>query len=59
MSIALEARAGVSPRRFLAVVGPVFGKLPPVEEIPRPRLPRLKVTRLMIPWLIATIGGAS
>jgi rifampicin phosphotransferase len=55
MSIALEARVGVSARWFLAVVGPVFGKLPPAEEIPRPRLPRLKVTRSMIPWLIAAI----
>jgi rifampicin phosphotransferase len=55
MSIALEALVGISPRRFLAIVGPVFGKLPPVEEIPRPRLPRLRATRLMIRRLLALI----
>jgi len=55
MSIALEALVGLSPRRFLAIVGPVFGKLPPVEEIPRPRLPRLRATRLMAGRLLALI----
>ena len=53
MSIALEALVGISPRRFVAIVGPVLGKLPPVEEIPRPRLPRWKATRLMLPATIA------
>jgi rifampicin phosphotransferase len=59
MSIALERLVGVSPRWFLATVGPVFGKLPPAEDIPRPRLPRLKATRLMIPALAAQIRRAS
>ncbi|MGD0239916.1 MAG: PEP/pyruvate-binding domain-containing protein [Streptosporangiaceae bacterium] len=45
MSISLEALAGVPPRRFVTFFGPVLGKLPPVEDIPRPRLPRAKVIR--------------
>jgi phosphohistidine swiveling domain-containing protein len=49
ISISLEALAGISPRRFAALLGPVLGKLPPIEEIPRPRLPRWKVVRLMVP----------
>ena len=53
MSIALEALVGISPRRFVAILGPVLGKLPPVEEIPRPHLPRWKATRLMLPAAIA------
>jgi phosphohistidine swiveling domain-containing protein len=59
MSIALERLVGISPRWFLATVGPVFGKLPPAEDIPRPRLPRLKLTWLMIPALAAQIRRAS
>ncbi|HME65318.1 MAG TPA: PEP/pyruvate-binding domain-containing protein, partial [Streptosporangiaceae bacterium] len=55
MSISLEARVGISPRRFAALFGPVLGKLPPVEEIPRPRLPRWKATRLMVPATVAMI----
>jgi len=55
MSITLEALVGLSPRRFLAIVGPVFGKLPPVGEIPRPRLPRLRATRLMAGRLLVLI----
>ena len=54
MSISLEALAGISPRRFAALFGPVLGKLPPIEEIPRPRLPRWKVIRLMVPAAVAT-----
>ena len=53
MSISLEALVGISPRRFAALFGPVLGKLPPVEEIPRPRLPRWKATRLMVPATVA------
>ena len=53
MSISLEALAGISPRRFAALLGPVLGKLPPIEEIPRPRLPRWKATRLMVPAIVA------
>jgi len=55
MSISLEALAGISPRRFAALFGPVLGKLPPVEEIPRPRLPRWKATRLMVPATVALL----
>ncbi len=53
MSISLEGLVGISPRRFVALVGPVLGKLPPVEEIPRPHLRRWKATRLMLPATIA------
>jgi pyruvate,water dikinase len=53
MSISLEALIGISPRRFAALFGPVLGKLPPVEEIPRPRLPRWRATRLMVPATVA------
>ncbi len=55
MSISLEALAGISPRRFVALFGPVLGRLPPVEEIPRPRLPRWKATRLMVPATAAML----
>ncbi len=55
MSISLEALAGISPRRFAALLGPVLGKLPPVEEIPRPRLPRWKAIRLMVPAAVAML----
>jgi rifampicin phosphotransferase len=55
MSISLEAMVGISPRRFAALFGPVLGKLPPVKEIPRPRLPRWKATRLMVPATVAMI----
>ena len=55
MSISLEALAGISPRRFAALFGPVLGKLPPIEEIPRPRLPRWKVIRLMVPAAVAIL----
>jgi rifampicin phosphotransferase len=53
MSVSLEALAGISPRRFAALFAPVLGKLPPIEEIPRPRLPRWKATRLMVPAAVA------
>jgi pyruvate,water dikinase len=55
MSISLEALAGISPRRFAALFGPVLGKLPPIEEIPRPRLPRWKVIRLMVPAAVGLL----
>src|ERR1700677_536536 len=55
ISISLEALAGISPRRFAVLLGPVLGKLPPIEEIPRPVLPRGKVLRLMAPYAIATL----
>ncbi len=53
MSISLEALVGISPRRFAALLGPVLGKLPPIEEIPRARLPRWKAVRLMVPATVA------
>jgi len=52
MSISLEALVGISPRRFAALLGPVLGKLPPIEEIPRPRIPRWKGIRLTVPAAI-------
>ena len=55
MSISLEALAGISPRRFAALFGPVLGKLPPVKEIPRPRLPRWKAFRLMVPAAVTLL----
>jgi pyruvate,water dikinase len=59
MSISLEALAGISPRRFAALVGPVSGKLPPIEEIPRPRLPRWKAIRVMVPAVMVCGARAS
>ena len=55
MSVSLEALAGISPRRFTALFGPVLGKLPPIEEIPRPRLPRWKAIRLMVPAAVTLL----
>ena len=55
MSISLEALAGIPSRRFAALFGPVLGKLPPIEEIPRPRLPRWKVIRLMVPAAVTLL----
>jgi rifampicin phosphotransferase len=55
MSISLEALIGITPRRFATLFGPVLGKLPPVKEIPRPRLPRWKATRLMVPATVAML----
>jgi rifampicin phosphotransferase len=55
MSIALEAVIGLSPRRFAALFGPVLGKLPPVQDIPRPRLPRWKVIRLTVPAAVTMV----
>jgi pyruvate,water dikinase len=55
MSISLEALAGILPRRFAALFGPVLGKLPPIQEIPRPRLPRWKVIRLMVPAAVGLL----
>jgi len=48
IAIALEALIGISPRRFGTLFGPVLGKLPPVGDIPRPRLPRWKATWPML-----------
>ncbi len=53
VSMALEALIGISSRRFVALFGPVLGRLPPLEEIPRARLPRWKARRLMVPATLA------
>ena len=55
MSISLEALAGISPRRFVTLLGPVLGKLPPVEDIPRPQLPRWKATRQTVAAVAAML----
>ena len=55
MSMALEALIGISPRRFVALFGPVLGRLPPLGEIPRARLPRWKASRLMLPATFALL----
>ena len=55
MSMSLEALVGISRRRFVALFGPVMGRLPPVEEIPRARLPRWKASRLMVPATFASL----
>jgi rifampicin phosphotransferase len=55
VSMALEALIGISPRRFVALFGPVLGRLPPLEEIPRARLPRWKASRLMLPATFALL----
>lgn len=52
MSMALEALVGISPRRFVSLLSPVVGRLPPAEEIPRPRLPRVKVMAKRVPVLV-------
>jgi len=53
IAISLEALVGITPRRFAVLFGPVLGKLPPLREIPRPRLRRWQGTRLMVPATIA------
>lgn len=51
VSMALEALVGISPRRFVSLLSPIVGRLPPVEEIPRPRLPRVTVMARRVPAL--------
>jgi rifampicin phosphotransferase len=48
MMMSLEALIGFPPGRLIALLGPVFGRLPPAREIPRARFPRWKVFRLMV-----------
>jgi hypothetical protein len=55
ISISLEALVGITPRRFAVLFGPVLGKLPPIGEIPRPRIPRWKCIRLMVPATVAMV----
>ncbi len=52
VSMALESLVGISPRRFISLLSPVVGRLPPVEEIPRPRLPRVKLMAKRVPALV-------
>jgi phosphohistidine swiveling domain-containing protein len=55
VSMALDALVGISPRRFVAYFGPVLGRLPPLDEIPRAHLPRWKASRLMVPATFAML----
>jgi phosphohistidine swiveling domain-containing protein len=55
MSMSLEALVGISRRRFVALFSPVLGRLPPLGEIPRARLPRWKASRLMVPATFASL----
>lgn len=53
MSVALAAASGVSGERFLALMEPAFGKLPPGVQVPRAQVPRWTVLRMMISTTIA------
>ena len=55
VSMALEALIGISSRRFIAYFGPVLGRLPALDEIPRAPLPRWKASRLMVPATFAMV----
>ena len=55
VSMSLEARIGISSRRFVTYFGPVLGRLPSLEEIPRAHLPRWKASRLMVPATFAMV----
>ena len=58
MSASLGRVAGISVRRFVRLSEPVFGKLPPAQEIPLVRLPRWRVIRLMVPLIVTTMRRA-
>lgn len=58
MSASLAGAAGISVRRFVRLSEPVFGKLPPGEEIPLVQLPRWKIIRLMLPVIVTTMRRA-
>lgn len=53
MTLALAAVSGISARRYLALTEPVFGKLPPGVQVPRARVPRWKVLRMLVSLTIA------
>ncbi len=55
MSVSLAAAAGISASRFVAIYEPALGKMPPGEQIPRVRLPRWKIIRLMIPAVVSLV----
>jgi rifampicin phosphotransferase len=58
MSASLGRVAGISVRRFVRLSEPVFGTLPPAQEIPLIRLPRWRVIRLMVPVFATTMRRA-
>ncbi|HEY3979741.1 MAG TPA: PEP/pyruvate-binding domain-containing protein [Streptosporangiaceae bacterium] len=58
MSASLTAALGVSVRRYVAIYGPVLGKLPPAGQIPTVPLPRWKVIRLAVPATAALLRRA-
>jgi rifampicin phosphotransferase len=53
VSVALSALGGLPARRFLKLTEPVFGKLPPGADVPRVRLPRMKVFARLVSLSIA------
>jgi pyruvate,water dikinase len=55
VSMSLDALVGISSRRFVAYFGPVLGRLPSLDEIPRAQLPRWKAARLMVPATFAMV----
>jgi len=55
MSVALAAVGGIARKRFIKLTEPVFGRLPPGEEVPRVRLPRWKIFRMLA---VRTIANA-
>ena len=55
VSMSLEALIGISSRRFVTYFGPVLGRLPSLEEIPRAHLPRWKASRMMVPATFAMV----
>ena len=55
VSMSLEALIGISSRRFVGLFGPVLGRLPSPDQIPRAHLPRWKASRLMVPATFAMV----
>ena len=55
VSMSLDSLIGISSRRFVALFGPVLGRLPSLDEIPRAHLPRWKASRLMVPATFAMV----
>jgi rifampicin phosphotransferase len=55
VSMSLEALIGISSRRFVAYFGPVLGRLPSLDAIPRAHLPRWKASRMMVPATFAMV----
>jgi rifampicin phosphotransferase len=55
VTVALSALGGLPAKRFLALTEPVFGKLPPGVQVPRARLPRMKIFAQLVPLTIANL----